>query len=53
MIIIFFFDVLKIFDNVFYERLLYNLKKKRISANLIRYIINFVNEKSTKLRFSN
>ena len=53
MIIILFFDVLKTFNNVFHEKLLYNFKKKRISANLIKYIINFINEKNTKLRFSN
>ena len=53
MIITLFFDVLKIFNNVFYKRLLHNLKKKRIFANLIKYIVNFVNEKSIKLRFSN
>ena len=49
MIIILFLDVLKIFNNVFHERLLHNLRKRRIFTNLIKYIVNFVNERNIKL----
>lgn len=53
IITILFLNIFETFDNVFHEKLLHNLKKRRMFTNLIKYIISFVSERSTKLRFSN
>ena len=36
-------DISDAFDNVFYERLLYNLRKKRVPAEVINWIKGFFN----------
>ena len=47
---ILFLDVLIIFNNVFYKRLIYNSKNRRVSMNTIEYIISFLKSRSIKLR---
>lgn len=45
-----FLDVSGAFDNVSHERLIHNLRKRRVPTNIVEYIVSFVRERSTELR---
>jgi Reverse transcriptase (RNA-dependent DNA polymerase) len=40
------------FDNVSYKRLLYNLRKKKILSTLIRWIAEFLKDRTTEIRLA-
>ena len=46
-------DVSKIFDNVSHQRLLHNLRKRRIDDAMLDWIESFITNKQIKLRLSN
>ena len=48
--VIMFFDVMKTFDNITRQKLLYNLKMKRLNEKLIRWINFYLNNKMTILK---
>ena len=53
IIIIFLFNILNVFDNVFHRRLFYNFRKRRIENAMLEWIVSFINNKKIKLRLSN
>ena len=46
-------NVSKIFDNVFHQRLLHNLRKRKIDDAMLKWIKSFITNKQIKLRLSN
>jgi hypothetical protein len=47
-----FMDVAGVFNNVHYERLIHNLKKRRLSTAIAKWISSFLQERSTQLLFN-
>ena len=45
-------NIIKAFNNVFRERLIYNLRTKRINERIIRWIENFLSNRTTILKTS-
>lgn len=42
-------DVSSIFDNVSHERFLYNLWKRRVNENIIRWVASFLSNRRTRI----
>ena len=49
----FLLDVSDVFDNVFHRRLLHNLRKRKIENAMLKWIVNFINNRRIKFRLSN
>ena len=47
-----FMDVAGAFNNVHHDRLIHNMRKRRIPAHITRWIYSFLKNRSTKLRFN-
>ena len=48
-----FLNIIGVFNNVSYERLIYNLKKRRVSTDIIKYLTSFISDRSIELRLPN
>jgi Reverse transcriptase (RNA-dependent DNA polymerase) len=46
-------DVVKAFDRVSYARLAYNLRKKKISETLVRWVEDFLKDKYIEIKIAN
>ena len=47
-----FMDVAGAFNNVHHQRLLHNMRKRRIPISIVRWVENFLTGRSTQLRFN-
>jgi ribonuclease HI len=47
-----FMDVAGAFNNVHHQRLLHNLKKRRVPISIVRWVGNFLTGRTTQLRFN-
>ena len=47
-----FMDVVRVFNNVHHEWLIYNLKKRRLPTNIVKWISSFLQKRSTQLLFN-
>ena len=50
---LFLLDVSRLFDNVFHQRLLHNLRKRRIDDTMLNWIESFITNRQIKFRLSN
>src|SRR5271169_2442791 len=48
-----FMDVAGAFNNVHHERLIHNLRKRKVPEKIAKWIRNFLKDRTTKLRFNN
>jgi hypothetical protein len=45
-------DVAGAFNNVHHERLIHNMRKRKISAEITRWILSFLSNRTTRMRFN-